>query len=603
MGSHEKHNCVWTILPLWLCAVSFLFLAANNGGPATVGASHDVYNMMNVQSSSRATPHSINHIHRTGYHFQPSRNWINDPNGPMYYKGWYHLFYQYNPNGSLWGNIVWAHSVSKDLINWKPLKPAIYPSKPFDKFGTWSGSATIRPGNRPAIMYTGIVDDKQSQVQNLAYPADYNDPYLQEWVKPDHINPIAVPDSTINQTAFRDPTTAWLGRDGRWRMLVGGKRGGQRRGIAFLYWSRDFLKWVKAKHPLHSSDGTGMWECPDFFPVRVQGTAGLDTSATGGENGAAAVKHVLKVSLDETRYEYYTVGEYDEGKDRYTPDNSSVDGWNGLRFDYGNFYASKTFFDPSKNRRILWGWSNESDSYPEDLVNKGWAGIQAIPRTIWLDPLGKQVVQWPIKEVEAIRHNKVELKNHKLKMGEKIEIKGITPAQADVEVTFTFHSLDKMESFDPNWNIYDAQKLCGIRGSTVQGGVGPFGLATLASKNMEEFTPVSFRVFRTQDDTHKVLMCSDATTSTLNNTNMYTPSFAGFVNVDLTKNKKISLRSLIDHSVVESFGAGGKTCITSRVYPTLAINDGAHLFAFNNGTELVTIETLTAWSMVNPKIN
>ncbi|CAH9075658.1 unnamed protein product [Cuscuta epithymum] len=515
----------------------------------------------------------------------------------MYYKGLYHLFYQYNPNGSVWGNIVWAHSVSKDMINWKHLKPAIYPSKPFDQFGTWSGSATIRPGNKPAILYTGIIDNKQSQVQNLAYPADYNDPFLQDWIKPDHINPIAVPDPTINNTKFRDPTTAWLGRDGRWRMVVGSKRGNSR-GMAYLYRSRDFAYWVKAKHPLHSAPDTGMWECPDFFPVPVQGKAGVDTVLMAGRED---VKHVLKVSLDETRYEYYTLGKYHEEKDKYIPDNSSIDGWNGLRFDYGNFYASKTFFDPSKNRRILWGWSNESVASPDQLVSKGWSGIQAIPRTIWLDPMGKQLVQWPIEEVEAVRENKVELKNQTLKMGEKIEVKGITPAQADVEVTFSFQSLEKAESFDLSWDIYDAQKLCSIRGSTVQGGLGPFGIATLASKNLEEFTPVSFRVFRNQDK-YKVLMCSDATRSILNTSRTYTPSFAGFVDIDLTVDKKISLRSLIDHSVVESFGAGGKTCITSRVYPMLAINDNAHLFAFNNGTEPITIQTLTAWSMGRPKI-
>jgi beta-fructofuranosidase len=98
----------------------------------------------------------------------------------------------------------------------------------------------------------------------------------------------------------------------------------------------------------------------------------LDTSV-GGSN----VRHVLKVSLDLTRYEYYTIGTYDEKKDRYYPDEALVDGWAGLRYDYGNFYASKTFFDPSTNRRILWGWANESDSVQQDR-NKGWAGIQVI---------------------------------------------------------------------------------------------------------------------------------------------------------------------------------------------------------------------------------
>ncbi|KAI3472090.1 hypothetical protein Pfo_029378 [Paulownia fortunei] len=476
----------------------------------------------------------------------------------MYYNGIYHLFYQYNPKGAVWGNIVWAHSVSKDLINWKKVEHAIYPSKPFDIHGCWSGSATILPGNKPIILYTGIVDENNTQVQNYAVPANLSDAYLREWIKPDN-NPLIVADESINKTSFRDPTTAWLGRDGHWRIAIGSRR--KHRGISYLYRSRDFMHWVKAKHPLHSSAGTGI------------GNAPISTLPN--------VKHVLKASLDVTRYEYYTLGSYFPEKDRYIPDKDMVDGWNGLRYDYGNFYASKSFFDPRKNRRILWGWANESDTTEND-VKKGWAGIQLIPRTIVLDPNGKQLLQWPIEEVETLRRNKVELSNQKLTKGEKVEIKGITAAQID------------------------AQKLCSQKGSTVQGGLGPFGLLTLASENLEEYTPVFFRVFKAQDK-HLVLMCSDASRSTLKDgksfmkdgKDAYRPSFAGFVNVDL-KEKKLSLRSLIDNSVVESFGARGKTCITSRVYPTLAIYGSAHLYAFNNGTETVKIDSLNAWSMSRP---
>ncbi|PIN02855.1 Beta-fructofuranosidase (invertase) [Handroanthus impetiginosus] len=515
----------------------------------------------------------------------------------MYYNGIYHLFYQYNPKGAVWGNIVWAHSVSKDLINWKKVEPAIYPSKPFDKYGCWSGSATILPGNKPVILYTGIVDQNKTQVQNYAVPANLSEPYLRKWVKPDN-NPLIAADASINKTAFRDPTTAWLGKDGHWRIAIGGRK--KNRGISYLYRSRDFMQWIKAKHPLHSSAGTGNWECPDFYPVSVSGENGLDTSVEGPN-----VKHVLKVSLDVTRYEYYTIGTYLAEKDRYIPDKDMIDGWNGLRYDYGNFYASKSFFDPSKNRRILWGWANESDT-TEDDIKKGWAGIQLIPRTIVLAPNRKQLLQWPIEEVETLRGNKVELSNHRLTKGQNIEIKGITAAQADVDVTFSFNSLDRAEPFDPSWDRYDAQKICSQKGSTVQGGLGPFGLLTLASQNLEEYTPVFFRVFRAQDK-HLVLMCSDASRSSLSDgrslvkdgKNAYKPSFAGFVDVDL-KDRKLSLRSLIDNSVVESFGAQGKTCITSRVYPSLAIYGDAHLFAFNNGTETVKIDSLSAWSMKRP---
>ncbi|KAL1821243.1 hypothetical protein DCAR_0417633 [Daucus carota subsp. sativus] len=552
-----------------------------------VEAFHEIhYNLQSVGAEN------VKQVHRTGYHFQPKQNWINDPNGPMYYKGVYHLFYQYNPKGAVWGNIVWAHSVSTDLINWTPLEPAIFPSKPFDKYGCWSGSATILPGNKPVILYTGIVEGppKNVQVQNYAIPANLSDPYLRKWIKPDN-NPLVVANNGENATAFRDPTTAWLDKSGHWKMLVGSKR--NRRGIAYLYRSKDFIKWTKAKHPIHSQANTGMWECPDFFPVSLKGLNGLDTSVTG-----ESVKHVLKVSLDLTRYEYYTVGTYLTDKDRYVPDNTSVDGWAGLRYDYGNFYASKTFFDPSKNRRILWGWANESDSTAHDVA-KGWAGIQLIPRTLWLDTSGKQLMQWPIEELETLRGSKAKFSTkQELAKGQLVEVKGITAAQADVEVTFSFKSLAKAEPFDPKWLEYDAEKICSLKGSTVQGGVGPFGLLTLASEKLEEYTPVFFRVFKAQN-THKVLMCSDATRSSLKE-GLYRPSFAGFVDVDLATDKKISLRSLIDNSVVESFGAKGKTCISSRVYPTLAVYENAHLYVFNNGSETITVENLDAWSMKKP---
>ena len=173
----------------------------------------------------------------------------------------------------------------------------------------------------------------------------------------------------MNGSDFRDPTTAWFSKDGHWRTVVGSRR--KHRGIGYIYRSKDFKHWVKAKHPIHSKESTGMWECPDFFPVSTTDFEnGLDLDYAGPN-----AKHVLKVSLDMTRYEYYTLGKYYPNKDRYVPNGESPDGWDGLRFDYGNFYASKTFFDYKKNRRILWGWANESDTV-EDDITKGWAGLQ-----------------------------------------------------------------------------------------------------------------------------------------------------------------------------------------------------------------------------------
>ncbi|XWS66649.1 hypothetical protein CRYUN_Cryun05aG0218700 [Craigia yunnanensis] len=546
----------------------------NNG----VEASHIIYPEFQSQSAV-----SVSQLHRTGYHFQPPKHWIN---GPMYYEGLYHLFYQYNPKGAVWGNIVWAHSVSKDMVNWESLEYAITPTAPFDIKGCWSGSATIFPGNKPVIFYTGI-DPHENQVQNYAVPENASDPYLRQWKKPAEGNPMVVADKGMNASAFRDPTTAWLAK-GYWNLLVGSKN--DRIGIVYLFKSEDLKTWTKAHHPLHSVPDTGMWERPDFYPVSKSGKTGLDTSVLGND-----VKHVLKVSLDLTRYEYYTLGTYYPDQDKYIPDKDQIDGWAGLRYDYGNFYASKTFFDPAKNRRILWGWANESDSETDD-VKKGWAGIQLIPRTVLLDPSGKQLVQWPIEEVETLRREKVQIRNKQLKPEKHIEIKGISGSQADVDITFSIPNLDKAEPFDPSWK--DPQDLCYKKKSKVHGAIGPFGLLAFASEKLEEFTPVFFRIFKAQNK-HVVLMCSDASSSTLTK-RVYKPTFGGFVDVDLS-NKKLSLRSLIDHSVVESFAAGGKTCISSRVYPTLAVFGQAHVFAFNNGTETVTLENVNAWSMERPK--
>ncbi|KAL9228543.1 hypothetical protein vseg_004110 [Gypsophila vaccaria] len=534
--------------------------------------------------ASKSTPSG--EPYRTGYHFQPVKNWINDPNGPMLYKGIYHLFYQYNPNGVAWGPPVWGHSISKDMVNWTPLPLTLGPQGPANHYGSWSGSATILPGNKPTILFTGIVNPQNGQVQDLALPKDLSDPYLKEWYLPKN-NPVMfpTPQNQINASSFRDPTTAWILPDGKWRVLVGNKR--RTRGMALMFKSTDFVKWVEAKHPLYSYPKSGMWECPDFFPVYKNGIpTGAETSVIGSK-----VKHVLKVSLDDTKHDVYTIGSYDTVKDAYRPDVGFMNA-SSLRYDYGKYYASKTFFDYAKNRRILLGWANESSTEVDD-VKKGWSGIHTIPRHIWLDKSGKQLIQWPIKEIESLRSKPViRVQNKEFQGGSTVEIDGITAAQADVSISFKIKDLTKVEKFDASWT--DPQLLCSQKGATVKGGVGPFGLLTLASKGLEEYTAVFFRVFKA-DKKLVVLMCSDQSRSSRNPTTDKT-AYGTFVDVDPIA-EGLSLRALIDHSVVESFGAKGKNVITARAYPTLATFKNTHLFAFNYGASSVEITELTAWSM------
>ncbi|KAJ6339340.1 hypothetical protein OIU77_007327 [Salix suchowensis] len=130
---------------------------------------------------------------------------------PLFHKGWYHLFYQYNPDSAVWGNITWGHAVSTDLIHWLYLPFAMIPDRWYDINGVWTGSATLLPDGRIMMLYTGSTNES-IQVQNLAYPANLSDPLLIDWVKyPD--NPVIVPPNGIETDEFRDPTTAWMGPD------------------------------------------------------------------------------------------------------------------------------------------------------------------------------------------------------------------------------------------------------------------------------------------------------------------------------------------------------------------------------------------------------
>ncbi|KAK3007584.1 hypothetical protein RJ639_013329 [Escallonia herrerae] len=521
---------------------------------------------------------------RTAYHFQSPKNWLN---GPMYYKGVYHLFYQYNPNGAVFesGNsIIWAHSVSYDLVNWIHLRHALYPTKQFDINSCWSGSATILPGNKPVIVYTGV-DAKRQQVQNLAMPKNLSDPFLEEWEKYSH-NPILSPTNGIKPDSFRDPSTAWLGQDGKWRIIVGSEKNGQ--GMALLYHSNDFLHWTLGRNPLYSEAKKGIWECPDFYPVYINSRNGVETISS------RSLKYVLKASIGTQ--DYYKLGTYASDAERFIPDKIFRKTNFNLRYDYGKFYASKTFFDHSTSRRILCGWINESDSSADD-IKKGWSGIHAVPRRVFLGKTRKQLVQWPVEEIERLREKHVGYHDKTLKGHSSIKIAGITTSQADVEVTFKLPKLEEAEAMNPNW--VDPQLLCSKKNAAINSRVGPFGLLVLAAKDLSEQTAIFFRIFRGHNN-YVVLMCSDQSRSSMRK-GVDKTTYGAFVDID-PRHELISLRSLVDHSVIESFGGEGRACITARVYPVFSIDKEAHLHAFNNGSLDVVISRLDAWSMKKAKL-
>lgn len=524
---------------------------------------------------------------RTSFHFQPEKNWMNDPNGPLYYNGWYHFFYQYNPGGAVWGNIVWGHAVSKDLIKWIHLPIAMVADRWYDLNGVWTGSATILPNGQIVMLYTGSTNESV-QVQNLAYPADLSDPLLLEWVKYPG-NPVLVPPPGIDIKDFRDPTTAWITSEGKWRITIGSKI--NKTGISLIYDTTDFTHYELKDTILHGVPGTGMWECVDFYPISVSESNGLDTSING-----PLVKHVLKSSLDDDKNDYYALGTYNEANATWVPDNPVLDVGIGLRYDYGKFYASKTFYDQDRKRRILWGWISESDSEAAD-VKKGWASVQAIPRTVLYDQkTGTNLIQWPVEEIQTLRRDNKTFDKVVIPAGSVVPLNVKDATELDIIAEFNIDP-EALEKLPP---ISEDKYSCPTsRGAAQRGALGPFGLLVLSNIDFSEQTPVYFYVLKTTNNSFKAFFCTDLSRSSL------APDVLKDIygsTVPVLKGENLSMRILMDHSIVEAFAQGGRTCITSRVYPTKAIYKDAKLYLFNNATTASVTASIKTWQMSSARM-
>ncbi|XP_010430330.1 PREDICTED: acid beta-fructofuranosidase 3, vacuolar-like isoform X1 [Camelina sativa] len=526
----------------------------------------------------------------TVFHFQPEKHWMNDPNGPLFYKGWYHFFYQHNPYGTVWGNIVWGHAVSKDLIHWLYLPIAMVPDQWYDVNGVITGSATFLDDGSIVMLYTGITGEFV-QVQNLAYPEDPSDPLLLKWVKFSG-NPILLPPPGIGAKDFRDPTTAWKTSAGKWRIVIGSKI--NRTGVSLVYDTTDFKTYELLDTLLHQVPNTGEWECVDFYPVSKTEAIGLDTSVKGRD-----VKHVVKASMDDTRMDLYAIGTYFDSNATWIPDNPSIDVGisTALRYDYGTFYASKTFYDQNKGRRVLWGFTIESDTVAADQ-QKGWASVQTIPRTVVLDTkTGKNLILWPVEEIESLRLSSKRF-NMTVGPGTVVPVDVGSASQLDIEAEFVIKKDDLEINLGDNSAVgYDEDFSCEANGgSTVRGALGPFGFSVLADQSLSEHTPVYFYVTKGKDSKLKTFFCTDNLRSTMAN-DVVTSIYGSLVPV--LKGEKLTMRILVDHSMIEGFGQGGRTCITSRAYPTKAIYGATKLFLFNNAIDASVTASFTVWQMIS----
>ncbi len=319
--------------------------------------------------------------HRPKYHLLPAENWMSNPTGPIYWRGRYHIFYQHNPTGPFRGNVHWGHAVSPDMIHWRHLPIALFPTPGGpDKDGVFGGCC-VDDNGVPAILYTGV----KPEVQCMATGKED----LIAWNKYARNPVIAAPPDGLTVTGFRDP---YVWRDGdTWYMGIGSGFAG-RGGAILLYISTDLVNWSYL-HPLYAGekDLGEAWASPSFFPL--------------------GNRHCLLVSTQGSVH--YWIGNC---KDlRFEPESEG-------KLDYNAFYGSATQLD-EKGERVVWGWIPERRTGPAQRA-AGWSGVLSLPRVLNLGEDGRLRIT-PAIQHRALHENRQTFVNIVIPDGKPARVPGL----------------------------------------------------------------------------------------------------------------------------------------------------------------------------------
>ena len=327
-------------------------------------------------------------LYRPLYHFTSAKNWINDPNGLVWFEGEWHLFYQYNPFGDQWGHMSWGHAVSTDLITWEELPVALAEDERHMIFSgsvvvDWQNSSGLGAGGKPPLiaLYTGAEQGADAkQVQCLAYSHDKG----RSWTKYQG-NPVL----DIGLADFRDPKVFWHAPTSKWVMVVVLSKENKAR----LYGSSNLIDWT-ALSDIDALPGTGdLWECPDMFPLPVEG-AGGETRWLFKADVFKPIGRVGSVGLVMT-------GLFDGNKFVPDADAQGAPLWQWI--DHGaEFYAAVSWSDvPQADGRRIWiGWMN-NHFIAKDTPTSPWRGAMTVPRSLSLRRTGEgyRLVQQPVAEL------------------------------------------------------------------------------------------------------------------------------------------------------------------------------------------------------------
>ena len=404
--------------------------------------------------------------HRPQFHFTSRKNWLNDPNGMVYYDGEYHLLFQHNPMGNKWGNMTWGHAVSKDMLRWEQLPHAILPyggGTIFSGTGAVDHNNTLgkQKGDVKTLIASYTLALKGPFYQALAYSTDKGRTFelLNE-------GKAVVPNQGIER-GERDPKVFWHEASKKWVMILWVKkaitdkdrRGRNKQrykdmpngpGKVRFFTSDNLTDWEVAS----DFDRDWVFECMDFVhlpvdPSSSKNYAGTSPSSSKNYAGTSGDLNNKKWLLFDASFDY-EIGEFDGTT--FTTDKKVGRG------DFGpNYYAAQTFNNSPDGRTVVIGWMRGSDF---DKVGMPFNEQMSFPTTMELRTTqdGIKLFRWPIQEIESLYNRKHAFTNRPVaELAD--ELNGIEAELIDASIEF-----DPEETGTIEWNLrglkvsYDADK-------------------------------------------------------------------------------------------------------------------------------------------------
>lgn len=449
-------------------------------------------------------------IYRPVYHHTPAYGWMNDPNGMFYKDGVYHLYFQYNPYGSMWANMTWGHSTSRDLTHWTYEGTAIVP----DAWGAiFSGSCVVDHENTAGFGKGAVVAFYTSakstpwgdvQSQSMAYSLDNGKTFTKY-----EGNPIL----TSSERDFRDPKVFWYAPGKHWVMMLAV---GQHMEI---YSSVNLKDWKKESEfgAMQGAHG-GVWECPDLVEIPVEGTRQkkwvlICNLNPGGPFGGSAAQ--------------YFVGSFD-GK-TFVNESPTLTKW----MDWGkDNYATVTWNNAPDGRCVALGWMSNWQ-YANNVPTRQYRSANTIARDLTLYRVGEELYlkSTPSPEVKKAR-------------GEKVSKPSFNVA-GEYEVA---------SLLDDNKGAYEVELVIQNQGASKIA----FCLLNEKGEKVSMYYDLARRQF--------VMDRSESGTVD------FSKDFPAVTVAPADTDKELTLRLFVDRSSIEAFGEDGKFVMTNLVFPSSPYN-------------------------------